>query len=262
MSMSKGKPLAAPPAPVDPEAGDGADAPNLSVALAEEHLRFLADLRQAGMKMVRTLTERTEIDPQAAKVLLARSADPEAAVREGAPGPAPLRDPAGDLARLSRCLRLTVVLEGRIARQLHDLRAGLARERDARREDAARRAAAQGEARHQAAREKAHDLVTDAILAWDGDEAESLELAEAMDERLEDDDAYMSLEDRPMREVIEQMCADLCLEVDWSRWTGDGWTLPVFPFRPKFSAFNRPSRTPIMPDPPTGATGARHASGP
>src|SRR5271165_7228506 len=163
--MSKDKPLAAPPAPVDPEAGDGADAPDPSVALAEEHLRFLAELRQAGMKMVRTLTERTEIDLQSAKALLAKCADPEAAGREGPPGPAPLRDPAGDLARLSRCLRLTVVLEGRIARELHGLRAGLAREREARREDAARRAAAQGEARHQAARAKVEDLVTDAILA-------------------------------------------------------------------------------------------------
>ena len=260
--MSKGKPLAAPPAPVDPEAGDGADAPDPSVALAEEHLRFLAELRQAGMTMVRVFTERTEIDLQSAKVLLAKCADPEAAGREGPPGPAPLRDPAGDLARLSRCLRLTVVLEGRIAKKLHGLRAGLAREREARREDAARRAAAEGETRHQAARAKVEDLVTEAILAGDGDEAESLELAEALDERLEDDDAYMNLEDRPLREVIEQMCADLRIEVDWSRWTGDGWTPPTFPFRPKFSAFNRPSRTRIMPDPPAGANGARHASGP
>src|SRR5271166_3176724 len=177
MLMSKGKPLAAPPAPVGPEAGDGADAPDPAVALAEEHLRFLAELRQAGMKMVRTLTERTEIDLQSAKVLLASSADPEAAGREGPPGPAPLRDPAGDLARLSRCLRLTVVLEGRIAKQLHGLRAGRAREREARREDAARRAAAEGEARHQAARAKVEDLVIDVILDGDGDEAEALERA-------------------------------------------------------------------------------------
>src|SRR5271168_2148021 len=178
--MSKGKPLAAPPAPVDPEAGAGADAPDPLVALAEEHLRFLAELRQAGMTMVRSLAERTEIDLQSAKMLLAKCADPEAPGREGPPGPAPLRDPAGDLARLSRCLRLTVVLEGRIAKQLQGLRAGLARGREARREDAARRAAAQGEARHQAARNKVEDLVTDAILAGDGDEAESLELAEAL----------------------------------------------------------------------------------
>jgi hypothetical protein len=261
--MSKGEPIPAPTAPVDPQAGDGADAPDPCVALAEEHLRFLAELRQAGMKMVRTLTERTEIDLQSAKAALAKSADPDAAGREGPPGPAPLRDPAGDLARLSRCLRLTVVLEGRIARQLHRLRAGRARERDARHEDAARRAAAEGEARHQAARAKVEDLVTEAILA-EGceDEAESLELAEALDERLEDDDAYMNLEDRPLREVIEQMCADLCIEVDWSRWTGEAWTPPAFPFRPKFSAFNRPSRTRIMPDPPAGANGARQASGP
>src|SRR5271165_1414687 len=163
--MSKDKPLAAPPAPVDPEAGDGADAPDPSVALAEEHLRFLAELRQAGMKMVRTLTERTEIDLQSAKALLAKCADPDAARREGPPGPAPLRDPAGDLARLSRCLRLTVVLEGRIARQLQGLRAGRAREREARREDAAKRAAAEGEARHQAAKAKVEDLVIEAILA-------------------------------------------------------------------------------------------------
>ena len=261
--MSKGKPLAAPSTPVDPQVGDRADAPDPSVAPAEEHLRFLAEIRQAGMTMVRTLNERTEIDLQSAKMLLAKSADPEAAGREGLPGPAPLRDPAGDMARLSRCLRLTVVLEGRIARQLQDLRAGLVRKAQARREETATAKAAAAEARHQAARAKVEDLVIDVIL--DGGcerEAEALERAEALDERLEDDDAYMNLEDRPLREVIAQMCSDLCLDVDWSRWTGDGWTPPAFPYRPKFSAFNRPSRTRIMPDAPAGAKGARQAAGP
>jgi hypothetical protein len=260
--MSKGKLLAAPSAPVDPEAGDGADARDPCIALAQEHLRFLAELRQAGMTMVRTLTERTEIDLHYAKAQLAKSADPEAAGREGPPGPAPLRNPAGDMARLSRCLRLTVVLEGRIARQLQDLRAGLVSKAQARREETATAEAAAAEARRQAARAKVEDLVIDVILDGDGDEAEALERAEALDERLEDDDAYMNLEDRPLREVIAQMCADLCLEVDWSRWTGDGWTPPAFPYRPKFSAFNRPSRTRILPDAPAGANGARQAAGP
>ena len=261
--MSKGKLLAAPPAPVDPQAGDGADAPDPSVALAEEHLRFLAELRQAGMKMVRTLTERTEIDLQSAKVLLAQCADPDAARREGAPGPAPLRDPAGELARLSRCLRLTVVLEGRIVRELHGLCAGRAREREARREDAAgaggpgwRGPPSGGQGKGPRPRHRCES-------AGDGDEAESLELAEALDERLEGDDAYIELvEDEPLREVIAQMCADLCIEVDWRRWTGEAWTPPAFPFRPKFSQFNRPSRTRIMPDPPAGRRYQRHASGP
>ena len=40
---------------------------------------------------------------------------------------------------------------------------------------------------------------------------------EAMEERLDEDEAYMELTARPLREVVGQMCADIGLTVDWNR---------------------------------------------
>jgi hypothetical protein len=57
----------------------------------------------------------------------------------------------------------------------------------------------------------------------------------------------MNLEDRPLQEVVEQFSADLQLEVDWSRWTGEGWAPRPHHARPKWSDFNTPSRRKIGP---------------
>lgn len=76
---------------------------------------------------------------------------------------------------------------------------------------------------------------------------------EALEERLDEDEAYARIEDLPLREVVEQPCADLGIEPDWDRWTGDGWKADPFPRRPMSSPFARPSRRTILPDPPTGA---------
>jgi hypothetical protein len=97
----------------------------------------------------------------------------------------------------------------------------------------------------------------------DPDGSESWGLAEALDERLDEDDAYMDLEDRPLREVVEQLCADLCIEPDWDRWTGDGWTPRPFPARARWSDFNKPSRKKLWPDHPAPASSvAARAGGP
>jgi hypothetical protein len=47
-----------------------------------------------------------------------------------------------------------------------------------------------------------------------------------MEERLEEDEAYMELTGRPLREVVGQMCADIGLTVDWTGWHENGWMDP------------------------------------
>jgi hypothetical protein len=69
---------------------------------------------------------------------------------------------------------------------------------------------------------------------------------EALEERLEEDEAYWDLDRMPLREAVERLCADLELTPDWSQWDGEGWP-PKPPFsRPRFSMWTRPSRTPLL----------------
>jgi hypothetical protein len=159
-----------------------------------------------------------------------------------------MHDPAAMFARMTRAVRLTIALEAKTAENLRALIAGLPLERETRRVEAAKRAEAAGEARRKAAKDKIHDLVYEAILTEDGDGKDSLDVWEALEERLEEDDAYMDLADRPVEGVVKQMCADLCIKPDWTRWTGEGWKPGPFPSRPKWSRFNQPSPTKLMPD--------------
>jgi hypothetical protein len=70
-------------------------------------------------------------------------------------------------------------------------------------------------------------------------------MLEALEERLDQDEAYWDLDDMPVREAVERLCVDLELNPDWSRWDGEGWP-PKPPFsRFRFSIWSRPSRTPL-----------------
>jgi hypothetical protein len=71
-------------------------------------------------------------------------------------------------------------------------------------------------------------------------------LVDALDERLLCDEAYFDIQDLPLRDIVERLCADLQLNPDWSRWTGEGWK-PDPPFHRRLcSAFKTPSRRPIF----------------
>jgi hypothetical protein len=250
--MSKGKPLAAPPAPPADDADAAADP---AILLAEEHLRVLAELRACGMEMARTLAERAALDLHSAKALIAHT-ESEDKYGLSPRYPVPMQDPASTFAKISRAIRLTLALEAKTAERLRALRAGVIQERETRRAEKAKGAEPATEDRHAVAKKKVHDIVLQAINAEDTDDAEeSFGVWEALEERLELDDAYAKLEDRPLREVVEQLCADLCIEVDWSRWTGEGWAPIAFPFRSKFSPFKTPSRTTILSPPPIGGWG-------
>jgi hypothetical protein len=80
-------------------------------------------------------------------------------------------------------------------------------------------------------------------------EADSCDLLDALEERLADDIAYVFVGDTPLRETVERLCKDLSLSPDWSGWSEDGWPVTppnAFPPRERRSAFNRPSRKPVL----------------
>ncbi|HLZ84131.1 MAG TPA: hypothetical protein VKQ54_11245, partial [Caulobacteraceae bacterium] len=80
-------------------------------------------------------------------------------------------------------------------------------------------------------------------------ESECSDLLDALAERLDDDVAYIDVEDEPLREVVERLCGDLGLKPDWSRWTKNGWPErpeDVFKTREPWSPFNKVSRKPVL----------------
>jgi hypothetical protein len=162
---------------------------------------------------------------------------------------APPPDPAVAFAKLSRAVRLTLDLE---VRAEEDLRAALAGEvsaRAVRRQARERRAIEADKVRCRDAQNRVADQVGIAIAREVESEKEFEERHAAKDERLEWDAAYDELQDRPLREVVEQLCGDLGLSPDWSDWIDGGWPEPkeVGPdARPHFSPFKRPSPRPLL----------------
>jgi hypothetical protein len=252
--MPKDTPFPASPAPAAPPESVSADAPDPSVIMAERHLRMLQEIAETGMEMIRIIKERAEIDLQTAKTLTAR-ADLDDGCAHGPNYPAPMNDASAMFVRLSRAVRLTLALEAKTAERLRDLVAGVVAEREKRCKEAVQRAATAGEARHEDAKDKVQLLVMKAISAEAVDDQEDIELCEALDERLDEDEAYEKIEELPLRQVVEQLCADIGIEPDWSRWTGDDWKADPFPHRSKSSVFAKPSRKKILPDRPTGPWG-------
>ena len=70
----------------------------------------------------------------------------------------------------------------------------------------------------------------------------------ALDERLQDDEAYDDVRGQPFREVVQRLCADIGLDPDWSDWTDEGWPEPdeFFKTRATWSPFNRVSRKRVL----------------
>ncbi|HLZ82750.1 MAG TPA: hypothetical protein VKQ54_04230 [Caulobacteraceae bacterium] len=205
--MPKIAPIAAPAPPPDPPADDPSavvDAERLAaaVARAERRLRVLEEIAEIGMRLMRKLEDAPAKD-------------------------APRPDPAVTFAKLSRAVRLTLDLE---VRAEEDLRAALAGEvrahekrREATRDRLADKAVAHkaeaddaDETARQDARNRVEDQLELAIMRECETEKEYFERTAAMEERLEDDDAYDDVRGLPFREVVEQLCKDIGLTPDWS----------------------------------------------
>ncbi len=239
--MVKSAPIGAPapmtdPPVVDLPAVDEAGLMAERIRCAELRLRAVEELLDVGMDLTRNLRER---------VHAGQSQEP---TKGWAPDIAP-PDYAGAFAKLSRAVRLTLDMHARFDEALSALRTGKAAAVKERREKRERSAEEAEEARLDKLREDVGDQVRLAI----GREAESEqdhdERISAMYERLENDAAYDELADRPFRDVVEQLCKELCLTPDWSDWTEEGWPEPPpigADARPMFSPFHRPSPTPLL----------------
>jgi hypothetical protein len=227
------EPLLDPP-PIDPRAVDEADLLAASVARVERRLRMLDDLAEMAMKLASRVTERALAE--------------DAASTKAAAGDTPPDFAADDLAKLSRAVRLTLDLAGRLEETLARLRAGEISVRAARRQEHEGRVSRARMQRGAATRDKVAQQVAMVILSESESERESSDLLEALEERLNDDVAYIDVEEKPLREVVERLCRDLGLEPDWSRWTDDGWLDhdDFFKSRASWSPFNWVSRKPIL----------------
>jgi hypothetical protein len=228
-----------------------AEAHEPAVLRAERRLQLLQELTDIGMTLARALERQAlaaadPTDPAA-------PAATEASASRATPS-AP--DPADAFARISRAIRLTLALEARTDEALRALRAGVAAECEVRRDQARRRAMTEAVERNQARRDTVERLVIEAAEREIEDDAALGGLLEALEERLDDDAVYFHLDRLPLRETVEQLCADLQLTPDWSQWGGEGWT-PNPPFhRPAASIWRHPSRTPLRP--PEGRAPVAH----
>ncbi len=155
------------------------------------------------------------------------------------------KDSAGSFAKVSRAVRLTVTLIMKVQEgaRVQSERAKLANTRGAGAVDRYAELTTGKKAR-------VCELVQDVIDRETPDSADYVDLMEGLHERLLEDDAYEHIDDLPLRDIVEHLCADLQLNPDWDRWAGEGWK-PNPPFyRPPFSVFNKPSRKPILDDGP------------
>ena len=208
---------------------------------AERHLRMLAELAEIGMDLARALKRRVEAETDA-------EADE--------PPPVAGRDPADGFQRISRAVRLTVALETKLGEALRALIAGELVAAETRKAETARRDGEAREQRHKATKNRVSDLVNHVMAAGIEDQEEYEACYEALEERLEEDEAYEGYADKPLRETVERLCADLGLTPDWSLWTDDGcdgsWAFPPSAVRPAHSIFNQPRRTPFWRERVTG----------
>jgi hypothetical protein len=201
---------------------------------AEQRRLMLRELAEIGMDLARALKRRVEAE--------AEGGDDAAAVAK--------RDPADAFQRLSRAIRLTLVLEEKTDEALRALIAGEAQAIEARRETTRPEAKRQsGEAPEAKPRDRDDEEVDRPVTEAPDREVEtdmeSARLLAALQERLEDDAAYQGREDRPIRETVEALRRDLDLGPDGSPWTGEGWEEPppgAQPPRPRGSAFPHPGR--------------------
>jgi hypothetical protein len=213
-----------------------------AILRAEKRLRCLEEIADIGMEMIRALRPGTAV----------------AEVPEASCGSAKRRDPVAKYASLSRTLRLTFALEAKTDQELIELQADLTHTRQRERRVAAwstpKPADKRGEPRGDPQR---REQVRQSLKEAAESEAETPEQLDdfflAIEQRLAEDPAYADLEARPLREIVERLCLDVCLYPDWTRWTGAGWAgehcVPAsVNHRPRYSRFDHSSPRPIWGD--------------
>jgi hypothetical protein len=181
--------------PADPPLAD----PHATAhALVERQLQMLTRLAEMGM----AIAEATERWALAALDAAAAALGPPEGGLPALPGGF-RGDPGLVYSRVARAVRLTLMLQTRLLKELPAL---------GRAETLARTA------QEQARRERAHRMVERAIRAEHDDADDVEQLSEDAWERLRDEDLGDGLGERPLSEVVARICQDLGLSPDWSAW--------------------------------------------
>ncbi len=232
----------------DVAANDDLDLFAPAILRAESRLRDLERMRKIGMDISEALHERVVAEGVAPAVSTAING----VVDDSAKSPtakSPRFDPAEAFAKISRTVRLTINLEVRADEALRALQSGQFLAREAARKGRKLREETARDERHAETRDTVEDRIQAVVDTEARSDKEYHGLMEAMFERLDDDDVYAELEDRPLRETVERLCHDLGMSPDWSRWSGDDWIAHDGPpKRLPWSVFKKPSRRCLLPD--------------
>ena len=232
-------------AAADP-AAEAAPPVDPTIAVCERHLRLLAEVGEIAMEVTRALGASATAAAREVEVILSGEKwDPETARARALAGS---KDAADAFQKVTRALRLTLALEKATAETLRDLRAGVLPERKtatpAARSQAPGGGAIPAASPRDALRETLRDLVTDAIAAADITPAR--ELSHDLNERLTEADRFGPLLKRPLREVVEHICAEIRLAHDELALFGDELEPPPRPPPPEWMITGPPHAPELM----------------
>ena len=193
-------------APEPDDAESRAEAPICAAqARTERQQAMLQELAEIGMQMARAVRDEA----------LARAE----AADEDKPRP-PSRFGSGDLglvySRIARAVRQTLALETRLAEEIEQARA----QREQRRVAAIRWGM---EARQHEIRDYVAEAIEAEAVEKKSSEHEVERLLDDLDARIEAGDYDDVLDDAPIGELVERICADLGVIPDWSLWDDHKW---------------------------------------
>ena len=232
----------------DAAANDNEDMFAAAILRAERRLRDLERLTRIGMEMTEVMHRRLVAEDEAATVSTVINRDIDVSAKSPPPK-SPRFDPTEAFAKISRTVRLTINLETKADEALRALQSGQFLARETRKAERKQREKAGVRERGDAARAIVDNRVSAVIDREALNEVGFCELMEALGERLGEDEAYLDIEDHPLRQTVERLCKDLGLSPDWSRWSGDDWIADDGPpQRRHWSIFNTPSRTRLYPN--------------
>ena len=223
------------------------DAPDPAIAEAEACMQALRQLTDMAMEIAEAVRMEVRLEHQVYGLQMNRAATPAEVQAARTSIPTKARDVADAFARISKAIRFTIGLRLRTQKDLSALIAGEPLAREERRKAAAEGAEARAEAKRKACADKVVRVVMEAADRQPREIEPDEDTEEALWERLEEDEAYADLENLPFEQVVRSICKDLCIEADWSQWTGEGWRTPPF-FRYPTSPWRFPSRKTLQQD--------------
>lgn len=128
--------------------------------------------------------------------------------------PEPRNDPGRSFAAVSRAVRLTLALEGKLDEQIVALRNGSAPVRSA-------PASVDRGASTRLAPERVRDMVKTVLSRETGDKEEADRVESRIHECLVEREDYEALLSGDLRQCVEAICSDLGLDPDWSCWSDE-----------------------------------------